>query len=82
MTLNPTARYYWSYSKIMNFLLYKISIYLQTQLTQKNKDRNFNSWNFDLSYSWWFAPGSEISILYRNYGLERANIVEKSYPEI
>jgi hypothetical protein len=43
----------------------------------QNKDRNFNSWNFDLSYSWWFAPGSEISILYRNYGLERAAVVEK-----
>jgi hypothetical protein len=21
-----------------------------------NRNRNFNSWNLDLSYSWWFAP--------------------------
>jgi len=26
----------------------------------------FNSWNVDLGYSWWFAPGSQISVLYRN----------------
>jgi hypothetical protein len=32
----------------------------------KNQDRYYNSWNLDLSYSWWFAPGSQISVLYRN----------------
>ncbi len=26
----------------------------------------FNSWNLDLRYSWWFAPGSQITFLYRN----------------
>jgi hypothetical protein len=83
MTLNPTARYYWSYSKKSWIFTLQNSGYLAPNTAYTlNKDRNFNSWNFDLSYSWWFAPGSEISVLYRNYGLERANIVEKSYPEI
>ncbi|HSI69933.1 MAG TPA: DUF5916 domain-containing protein [Gillisia sp.] len=27
---------------------------------------NFNIWNFDLSYRWQFAPGSEAILLYRN----------------
>ena len=31
-----------------------------------NEDISFTTWNLDLSYSWWFAPGSQISILYRN----------------
>ena len=31
-----------------------------------NKNSNFSTWNLDLSYSWWFAPGSQMSILYRN----------------
>jgi len=26
----------------------------------------YNSWNVDLRYSWWFAPGSQITLLYRN----------------
>jgi len=78
MTINLTARYYWSYSKNHEFFTLQDSGYLTPNSTYtKNKDRNFNSWNFDLSYSWWFAPGSEISILYRNYGLERATVVEK-----
>jgi hypothetical protein len=78
MTINLTARYYWSYSKNHEFFTLQNNGYLTPNSSYaQNKDRNFNSWNFDLSYSWWFAPGSEISILYRNYGLERASVVEK-----
>ncbi|TDE29694.1 hydrolase [Flavobacterium ranwuense] len=78
MTINLTARYYWSYSKNHEFFTLQNSGYLTPNSTYaENKDRNFNSWNFDLSYSWWFAPGSEISILYRNYGLERTDMVQK-----
>ena len=78
MTINVTARYYWSYSKNHEFFTLQNSGYLApNSIYAENKDRNFNSWNFDLSYSWWFAPGSEIAILYRNYGIERASVVEK-----
>ena len=78
MTINLTARYYWSYSKNHEFFTLQNSGYLTPNNTYTlNKNRNFNSWNFDLSYSWWFAPASEISILYRNYGLERTRVVEK-----
>lgn len=78
MTINLTARYYWSYSKNHEFFTLQNSGYLTPNSTYaENKDRNFNSWNFDLSYSWWFAPGSEISVLYRNYGLKRDSVVEK-----
>ncbi len=31
-----------------------------------NHDINFNSWNFDLRYNWEFAPGSQLTALYRN----------------
>ncbi|MFV8325152.1 DUF5916 domain-containing protein [Flavobacterium sp. ZS1P14] len=78
MTLNLTARYYWSYSQNHEFLTLQDNGYLiQNNAYSLNKNRNFNSWNFDLSYSWWFAPGSEIAILYRNYAQESSRIVEK-----
>ena len=78
MTLNLTARYYWSYSKNHEFFTLQNNGYLTPNSTYTlNKDRNFNSFNLDFSYSWWFAPGSELSVLYRNYGLERASVVEK-----
>jgi hypothetical protein len=80
MTVNLTARYYWSYSDNHKFFTLQDNGYLANNDTYSlNKNRNFNSWNFDLSYSWWFAPGSELSILYRNYSLERSNAVERNF---
>ena len=40
--------------------------YTDTNLFTKNKNGTFNSWNVDLRYSWWFAPGSQLTLLYRN----------------
>jgi hypothetical protein len=78
MALNLDVRYYWSYAENHEFFTLQDNGYLTPNPTYNlNNDRNFNSWNFDLSYSWWFAPGSEIYILYRNYGLERTDQVEK-----
>ena len=49
-----------------------------TEVKKSNKNRNLNSWNLDFSYSWWFAPNSQISVLYRSYALESTNLVEKN----
>lgn len=79
MTVNLIARYYWSYSQNHKFFTLQNDGYLIPNTTySQNKDRNLNSWNFDLSYSWWFAPGSEISVLYRNYALKDTDTVEKN----
>lgn len=32
---------------------------------ENNHNTNFNIWNFDLTYNWRFAPGSEAVLLYR-----------------
>lgn len=79
MTFNLIARYYWSYAENHEFFTLQDDGHLTPNPSySENKNRNFNSWNLDFSYSWWFAPGSEISVLYRNYALESTNIVEKS----
>lgn len=79
MTFNLIARYYWSYSDNHEFFTLQDDGYLQPNpIYSENKDRNFNSWNLDFSYSWWFAPGSQLSVLYRNYALESTNLVEKN----
>jgi hypothetical protein len=56
MTLNLTARYYWSYSDNQAFFTLQDDGALSQNSTYLNRNRNFNSWNLDLSYSWWFAP--------------------------
>ncbi|MCF8320780.1 MAG: carbohydrate binding family 9 domain-containing protein [Flavobacterium sp.] len=67
MTFNLSVRHYWSFAENKNFL----SLDNQGRLNDysnytPNKNSNFTSWNVDLSYTWWFAPGSQISVLYRN----------------
>lgn len=78
MALNLDVRYYWSYAENHKFFTLLDDGYLGSNTSYSlNKNRNFNSWNLDLSYSWWFAPGSQMIILYRNYALEETNQVEK-----
>lgn len=67
MTFNLKARYYWSYAENMNYLTLTDDGYFEDNDTyNENTNNNFKIWNFDLSYSWWFAPGSQVSVLYRN----------------
>ncbi|WP_432222307.1 DUF5916 domain-containing protein [Flavobacterium sp. TMP13] len=69
MTFNLLVRQYWSYAENKHYLSLSNDGTLTdfaTYLTNKNS--NFNSWNADLSYAWWFAPGSQLSLLYRNSG--------------
>ncbi|RYJ52788.1 hydrolase [Flavobacterium petrolei] len=67
MTFNISLRHYWSYAENKNTL----SLEQNGRLTDftgytDNKNSSFYSWNADLSYTWWFAPGSQVSVLYRN----------------
>ena len=78
MALNLDVRYYWSYAENHEFFTLQDDGYLTSNPSYNlNKNRNLNSWNFDLSYSWWFAPGSQMIFFYRNYALEETNQVEK-----
>ncbi|SFZ92120.1 Carbohydrate family 9 binding domain-like [Flaviramulus basaltis] len=44
-----------------------------------NPDANFNTWNLDLSYTWQFAPGSQLTALYRNQIFNLTNTSQDSY---
>lgn len=80
MTLNLAVRQYWSYAENKNILELQpdgtLTPYLQYT---ENKNSSFYSWNADLSYSWWFAPGSQISALYRNNASNFERIIDKNF---
>lgn len=42
-------------------------------------DINFNTWNLDLSYTWQFAPGSQLTALYRNQIFNFSNNSEAGF---
>jgi hypothetical protein len=77
MTINLLARHYWSYSENYNFYTLNKDGYLTDTAFIPDTNQNFNAWNFDLSYSWWFAPASQISILYRNNSEDYTNLINK-----
>ena len=79
MTLNLATRYYWSISENKNYLtLDKDGSLLNNTDFNRNTNINYNALNFDFTYSWWFAPGSQISVLYRNNGSTYQNLIDRN----
>jgi hypothetical protein len=80
MNINLSAIHYWGYSENKNFyLLAQNGRLLDYNGTVPNQD--FSTWVFDLNYTWWFAPGSVISVLYRNNSLNFAEDINKNYTQ-
>lgn len=80
MTLNLTSRYYWSYAENKKFhTLQDDGTFIINPNYTADKDSNFTIWNFDVSYSWWFAPGSQITALYRNNAQLFSNDIDKNF---
>lgn len=66
-SLGFSFRHYWrpvDYDEI--FYLLENDGTLSDSAHTANYDQNVNYWNLDLSYAWEFAPGSQLSVLYRN----------------
>lgn len=67
MALNLAFRHYYTdvtYDKF--FTLENDGTLTSTNSYNENHNATYNSWNIDLRFSWWFAPGSQLSLLYRN----------------
>ena len=80
MNFSLSVRHYWSSAENNKFFsLQKDGRLLENLVYNANKNSNFNTWNLDLSYSWWFAPGSQATVLYRNNAFDSSRIINKSY---
>ena len=76
MNFNLRVRYYWAYAINNKFYTLREDGYFDENSTYNlNANINQNIWNFDLSYTWWFTPGSLVSILYRN----NASLLERTF---
>lgn len=87
-TLALTLRHFWAtvtYDDVLFSLQEDGSVTNTTGYTTDNvtndPDINFSTWNFDLSYSWQFAPGSFLTALYRNQLFNFDNASRDSYTE-
>jgi hypothetical protein len=74
MGLSLRARHYWSTAAVKKYYRLtadgelasanRIPNFDATNLTKYN--RSFNAFNVDMVYSWVFAPGSEVSVVWKN----------------
>ena len=82
MTINLTARHYWTYGEnLQYFTLQEKGDLAENNTFSENMDFTYNNWNFDLSYTWWFAPGSQLSVLYRNNAANDLDLVNRNYSQ-
>lgn len=66
MSLNLSFRHYYSSVNYTDFQQLLQDGSLEPSSYNANHDGTYNFWNIDLRYSWWFAPGSQLTLLYRN----------------
>jgi hypothetical protein len=69
-SLNLRVRHYWSQVEYDNYYQLLETGYLGNSIDYntygKKFDTNFNAFTIDLQYLWRFAPGSELSIVWKN----------------
>lgn len=67
MALNLAFRHYYSEVEYSQFYtLQNNGELLENPFYNEDQDATYNNWNIDLRFSWWFAPGSQLTLLYRN----------------
>ncbi len=67
MATSLSFRHYFSEVDYQQFYTLENNGDLTSNTSYENSnDTTFNSWNIDLRYTWWFAPGSQLTFLYRN----------------
>lgn len=84
-SLSLTFRHYWAtvtydtnlFTLLEDGTLSTADNYTVSDINDPNV--NFNTWNLDLGYSWQFAPGSQLTALYRNSLFDYNSKSKRSY---
>lgn len=82
MALNLSFRHYFSEVFYSDFYQLEYNGELTPyDLETDNYNTTYNSWNLDLRFSWWFAPGSQITLLYRNAVDSYLNLAHRNFSQ-
>jgi hypothetical protein len=66
MSMGFKLRYYTQKGTYSEFYKLEEDGSLSATEYNTNSNFNFNAWNIDFNFSWWFLPGSEINIVWKN----------------
>ncbi|MES1215942.1 MAG: DUF5916 domain-containing protein [Bacteroidota bacterium] len=80
MGLNTRVRHYWSKVDYKEFFTLLQSGELEKNTTfNQNVNQNVNFFNVDMTYTWQFAPGSFINVVWKNSVVDFKDQIEKNY---
>ncbi len=66
MSLTFRTRHYWSKADYFEYYTLQNEGSLSPAEYEKNPDINFNALTADLNFGWYFAPGSELNMMWKN----------------
>ncbi|WP_417430588.1 DUF5916 domain-containing protein [Halpernia sp.] len=66
MSLNFSLRHYYTEVNYKSFGILQNDGRVSKVNNYTTNNQTYNSWNIDLRYSWYFAPGSQLTLLYQN----------------
>ena len=80
MGINARVRHYWSKVDYKEFFTLLENGELEKNTTfSGNVNQNVNYFNVDMTYTWEFAPGSFINVVWKNSINDYKDIIEKNY---
>jgi hypothetical protein len=79
-SLNLRVRHYWRWVKYNNYFELNSDGTISSPLgINLNRDLTYGLFNIDLSYQWNFAPGSLLSVVWKNAIVNESNMVSTSF---
>ncbi len=79
MSLSLRVRHYWSEARYLQYYTLNREGNLENSSYNKNNNIDFNAFSVDLQYIWYFAPGSEISVVWKNQILSQGTEIQGGY---
>ncbi|MBC8314097.1 MAG: carbohydrate binding family 9 domain-containing protein [Bacteroidales bacterium] len=79
MSVNLRIRHYWSKANYLSYYTLNRDGNLIPAAYPENANVNFNAFSLDLQFLWYFAPGSELSLVWKNNILNQGNIPAPNY---
>ena len=78
-SLSLRVRHYWSQADYLQYYTLNNDGYLDPSSYWQNHNINFNAFSADLQFVWYFAPGSELSIVWKNLINTMGDVIENNY---
>ncbi|MCF8359021.1 MAG: carbohydrate binding family 9 domain-containing protein [Prolixibacteraceae bacterium] len=76
------ARHYWSWIEFKDYYFLNNDGNLSDYpLNPGNDHRNVNIFNIDMAFKWEFAPGSELSLVWKNSVYKEDNLIDQTFFE-